>query len=91
MPISYNKIPGHGRKDIRDAWIRAFARPVLPKAVHVCFDHFTQDSFDESQELKSHLLGGNLKYILKPDAVPSLFLNGKVVNKSGSSNIEEMI
>ena len=85
--VFYHKIPGQERKDIRNAWIRAIARPVLPKAFHVCPDHFTEDSFDESQELKRHLLGGNLKYILKPDAVPSLFPNGKAVNKSVSSNI----
>ena len=58
-----------------DAWIKAIARQVLFKAVHVCSDHFTEDSFDESQELKRHVLGGNLKYIIKPDAVPSLFPN----------------
>ena len=72
-------------------WVRAVTGPVLPKAVHVCSDHFTKDSFDESQELKQHLLGGNFKHILKPDAVPSSFPNGKAVNKSVSYNIEETI
>ena len=48
--VSYHKIPGKERKDIRDAWIRAIARPV-PKAIHVSSDHFTKDLFDESQEL----------------------------------------
>ena len=48
------------REDIRDAWIRAIAWPVLPKAV-VCSDHFSKDSFDESQELKQSLLGSNLR------------------------------
>ena len=67
----------------RGAWIKAIARPVLPKAVHVCSDHFTIDSFDERQELKQLLLCGNLKYILKPDAVSSLFPNRKAINKSG--------
>ena len=62
--VSYQKIPGQETKDIRDAWIKAIARPVLPEAIHVCSDHFTEDSFDESQELKRRLLGGNLKYIL---------------------------
>ena len=76
---------------IRDAWIRVIARPVLPKAVHVSFDHFTEDSFDESQELKWRLLIGSLQYILKPDAVPSLFPNEKAVNKSVLSNIEKTI
>ena len=57
----------------------------------MCSDHFTEESFDESQELKRRLLGGNLKYILKPDAVPSLFPNGKTINKSVSSNVEETI
>ena len=56
---------------MRDAWIRATARPVLPKALHVSLNNFTEDSFDESQELKQHLLSGNLQYILKPDAVLS--------------------
>ena len=51
-------------------------------------DQFTEDLFDESQELKRPLLGGNLRYILKPDAVPALFPNGKAVNKSVSSNTE---
>ena len=76
---------------IRDAWIRAIARPVFSKAIHVSSDHFTKDSFDESQELKRRLLAGNLQYILKPDAVPSLFPNGKTVNKSVSSTIEKTI
>ena len=50
----------------------------------MCPDHFTEDSFDESRELKQRLLGGSLKYILKPDAVPPLFPNGKTINKSRS-------
>ena len=61
--VSYHKIPGQDRKHIRDAWIRAITRPVLPKAVHVCPDHLTKDLCDESQELKQHLLSGNLKCI----------------------------
>ena len=89
--VSYHKIPGQKRKDIRDAWIKVITRLVLPKAFHVRSDHFTEDSFDESQELKRRLLGGNLRYILKPDAVPSLFANGLAVNKSVSSNVEETI
>ena len=61
--ISFHKIPGQDRKDIRDAWIRAIARPVLPKAVDVCSDHFTEDLFDESQELKQRLLGIYLNHM----------------------------
>ena len=57
----------------------------------MCSDHFTEDSSDESQELKRRLLGGNLRYILKPDAVPSLIANGLAVNKSVSSNVGETI
>ena len=52
----------------------------------MCSDHFTKDSFNEIQELKQCLLGGNLKYTLKSDAAPSLFPNGKAVNKSGSGS-----
>ena len=45
--VSCHKIPGQERKDVRDAWIRAIARPVLPKATDVSSDHFNKDSFDE--------------------------------------------
>ena len=55
------------------------------------YDHFTESSLDESQELKWHLLGGNLKHIPKPDAVPSLFPNGKAVNKSVSGSVNLFI
>ena len=89
--VSYHKRPDKERKDTRDAWIKTIARPVLLKAVHVCSDQFTEDSFDESEEPKWHLLGGNLKYLLKPDEVPFLIPNGKTLNKSGSSNLEETI
>ena len=89
--VSYHKISGHKRKYVRDASIRAIARPVLPKAIHGSFDHLTKDSFDETQELKRCLLGSNLQYILKPDAIPSVFPNGKAVNKSVLSNIEKTI
>ena len=78
--VSYHKIPGQERKDVGDAWITAIVRPVLLKAVHVCSDHFTEDSFDESQELKWRLLGGNLKFILKPDAVPSFQMERSLIN-----------
>ena len=71
--ISYHQTPGQTRKDIRNAWIRATARSVLPKAVHVCFDDFTEDLFDEHQKLKRRLLDGNLKYILNPDTIQYLF------------------
>ena len=71
--VSYRKIPRQWRKKILDAWIKAIARPVLSKAVHVCSDHFTEDSFDESQELKRRVLGGNLKCIIKPDVAHPYF------------------
>ena len=73
---------------------KAIARPVLPKAWDLSMGlliMFTKDSFDESQELKQRFLGGSLQYILKPAVVPSLFPNGKAVNKSVSSNIEKTI
>ena len=57
----------------------------------MCSDHFTEDLYDESQEIKRRLPGGNLKYILKPDGVPLLFPNGMAVNKSVSSSVEETI
>ena len=68
--VSYHNIPGEEGKDIRDAWTRAIARPVLPKAVRVCSDNVNKDSFDEPcsidcDELMWRLLTGNLKYILK--------------------------
>ena len=33
--VSYNKIPGQERKDIKNAWIRAITRPISPKAIHL--------------------------------------------------------
>ena len=51
--VFYHKIPGQDQKDVRDAWIRRISRPVLHKVVHVCSNHFTKDSFDESQEQSS--------------------------------------
>ena len=42
-----NKISGKEKKEIKDAWIRTIARPVLP--AHACSDNLTEDSFDESQ------------------------------------------
>ena len=61
--VSFHKIPGQDRKDIRDAWIRAIARPVLPKVVDVCSDYFTEDLFHGSQELKQRLLGIDLNHM----------------------------
>ena len=40
-------MPGEEVKDIRDAWTKAIARPVLPKAVRVCSDNVNKDSFDD--------------------------------------------
>ena len=85
--ISHHQIQGQKKKDKKGCLIKAIDRPVLPKAARVCFYHFTKDSSEKSKELKQHLLGSNLKYILKPDAVASLFPNGKAINKSGSGYI----
>ena len=71
--------------------IKTIARPVLSKAIHACSDHFTEVHLMKAKRSPQHLLGDILKYILKPDAVPSLFPNGKTVNKSVSPNIEKTI
>ena len=57
----------------------------------MCSDHYTEDSYGESQELKQHFLGGNWKCILKPVVIPYLFPNGKAVNKSGSGSVHLFI
>ena len=94
--VSYHEIPDQERKDIMNAWVRAIARSIYLK-LSMCLlitlpkIHLMKDSFDESQELKRCLLCGNLKYILKPDAVSSLFPNGKAVNKSGSGSVHLFI
>ena len=85
--LSYHKIPDQEKKKTRDAWISQ----ISPKTVHVCSDHFTKYSFDESQELKRRLLGSNFKYILKPDAFLSLFPYDKVINKLGSGSVRLLI
>ena len=69
----------------------SITRLALTKAVNLSSDHFTEDSFDESQKLKQHLLGSNLQYILKPVVVLSLLANGKSINKSVPSNTEKTI
>ena len=89
--VSYHKIQGQEKKDTTDVWIKTIARPVLSKAIHACSDHFTEVHLMKAKRSPQHLLGDILKYILKPDAAPSLFPNGKTVNKSVSSNIEKTI
>ena len=50
--------------NIKDAWIKPIARPLLRKVVHMCSDYFTEDSCGKHQELKQRLLGGNLNYLI---------------------------
>ena len=67
--VSCNRLPDKRRKI---QGIKTINRSVLHKAIHVCSINSMEDSFVERQELTRFLLGGKLKYLLKPDAFPSL-------------------
>ena len=48
-------LPGEERKVIRDVWITAIDRPVLPKATHACSDRFTLSSGSSIQYVRKIL------------------------------------
>ena len=70
--VSCNRLPEKSRKDEGNNCIKKTKRSALHKAIHVCSIHSMDYSFDVFQELKRFLLGDKLKYLLKPDALPSL-------------------
>ena len=52
--ISYHILPKE--ESIRKEWIARLKRQVLPKYVYVCSEHFEDNCFDESVEMKWRLI-----------------------------------
>ena len=70
--ISYHILPKE--ESIRKEWIARLKRQVLPKYVYVCSEHFEDNCFDESVEMKRRLIPDlKTKRKLKKDAVPTKF------------------
>ncbi|XP_064474320.1 uncharacterized protein LOC135388606 isoform X2 [Ornithodoros turicata] len=65
---------------LKQLWIAKVRRPgwKLYKSSRLCSDHFTADCFEEAERLQQEfglvLPGKRLRQRLKPDAVPSLFV-----------------
>eukprot|EP00096_Caligus_rogercresseyi_P009814 TRINITY_DN3414_c0_g1_i3.p1 TRINITY_DN3414_c0_g1~~TRINITY_DN3414_c0_g1_i3.p1 ORF type:complete len:306 (-),score=-25.76 TRINITY_DN3414_c0_g1_i3:54-971(-) len=60
-------------KDLASKWATACNREYgLPKYPVICHKHFTEDSYQ--RDLRNELLNLPTRRILKPDAVPTLFL-----------------
>lgn len=72
--ITFYRILGNDRKELRKKWLVAIGRPIenLLKCPYLCSDHFDLSCFDESVHLQNQLLGGS-KRKLKKAAVPTIF------------------
>ena len=73
--ITFHRLPGEGRKQVRAQWITVIGRPQknLPKHVYLCSSHFDPSCFDESANIRYKLLVFCSKKRLEPDAVPTMF------------------
>ena len=69
--IHYHRFPSD--ESFRKQWLAKVSRAdlVVTKDSRLCSEHFTPDCY--KRDLKAELLGEKPKFILKPDAVPSLF------------------
>lgn len=76
LEISFHRLPGENRPDVRKKWIHAIGRPEnnLPKVWFLCSAHFEQSCFDESLDMKAKLMGSSrIKRKLKEDSIPTIF------------------
>ena len=87
--VSYHKLPNDKNKQIRKAWINAIGRTELPKNTHLCSDHFEDDCFDQSQDMKIRLLpvGSNIKRKLNADAIPTKFKHKEKKNSTRAVSV----
>ena len=87
--VSYHKLPNDKNKQIRKAWINAIGRTELPKNCHLCSDHFEDDCFDQSQDMKIRLLpvGSNIKRKLNADAIPTKFKHKEKKNSTRAVSV----
>ena len=89
--ISYHRLPGPSRKLVWQAWIDAIGRTDLPKKVYLCAEHFTEESFDPSHDLKQRLLpeDSRIKRMLLPDAIPTIFDHRETKSSRVTSQVRE--
>ena len=89
--ISYHRLPGPSRKLVRQTWIDVIGRTDLPKKVYLCAEHFAEESFDPSHDLKQRLLseGSRIKRMLLPDAIPTIFDHRETKSSRVTSQVRE--
>ena len=67
-------------ENIREEWLRRIRKNGdMPKRLNVCSEHFEPECYE--RDLQSELLGTSPKPRLKPNAVPSIFLDRKPVKR----------
>ena len=67
-------------ENIREEWLRRIRKNGdMPKRLNVCSEHFEPECYE--RDLQSELLGTSPKPRLKPNAVPSIFLDQKPVKR----------
>ena len=71
--VSYHKLPKN--EITKNAWIHFIGRKELPKGGAICEEHFTEDCFDPSHDLKLKLMPGStrIKRKLITNAIPTIF------------------
>ena len=71
--VSYHRLPSDAS---RESWLIAINRNNLPKHIHLCSNHFSEEYFDKGHDLKQKLLEEKKKTRkLLPNAVPTIFKN----------------
>ena len=55
-------------KKLADAWITKIKTTTLPKYVYLCEEHFEEQCFDKSVDLRNKLLTGNISFVIIPNA-----------------------
>ena len=67
-------------ENIREEWLRRIRKNGdMPKRLNICSEHFELECYE--RDLQSELLGTSPKPRLKPNAVPSIFLDRKPVKR----------
>ena len=80
--VSCDRLPDKKRKDKMDAWIKKINKSVLHKANPCLFYSFYGRFLWWKSKTKAVSPRDKLKYLLKPDAFPSLPAHWKVGNKA---------
>ena len=72
---------------VKQAWIAAISRTVLPKKIVLCSDHFEEKCFDPSWKLQNELCYGNRRKLMKliPGSIPTIFPHKKTPKERETS------